>query len=120
LDQLCEEIHEKIKRWSEEEGIHLDYQSFEEFWPNINTEKSVALVRSSAQNLNMSYQELSYPYSWGEDFGLFTKEKAGAMFGLGSGEDCPVLHHPAYDFPDALIEKASSLFYEILRQSLNG
>ena len=33
------------------------------------------------------------------------------MFGIGSGEHQPELHHPSYDFPDDLIEPAAQLFF---------
>ena len=34
-------------------------------------------------------------------------------FGLGSGENCPPLHSPQYDFPDEVIETGATLFYTI-------
>ena len=40
------------------------------------------------------------------------------MFGLGSGLDQPALHHPDYDFPDALIETGMTLFWGLI-QKLN-
>ncbi|HAH74483.1 MAG TPA: amidohydrolase, partial [Butyricimonas virosa] len=46
-------------------------------------------------------------------FGLFTQQYKGAMFGLGSGENCPPLHSPQYDFPDEVIETGATLFYTI-------
>lgn len=120
LDQLCETLHNQVLVWAKAEGIKLRFDAFEEFWPNLNSEESSNLVALMARRLEMPFKELKHPYSWGEDFGLFTKNKKGAMFGIGSGRDCPVLHHPAYDFPDALIEKASNLFYEILKARLDG
>lgn len=120
LDQVCEELKQMVARWSEEAGLEMTYNSFEEFWPNINTASSVELIKKSAETLKLDYQEIEYPFSWGEDFGLFTKEVPGAMFGIGSGEDCPVLHHPAYDFPDHLIEPASDLFYQMLKNRFDG
>lgn len=33
-----------------------------------------------------------------------------AMFTLGSGEDCRPLHHPAFDFPDDLLDRATAIF----------
>ncbi len=43
------------------------------------------------------------PFRWSEDFGWFTSQTPGAIVGLGSGEDQPVLHAPDFDFPDALL-----------------
>ena len=38
------------------------------------------------------------------------------MFGIGSGEHQPELHHPDYDFPDDLIEPAAQLFFRLAFQ----
>ena len=62
---------------------------------------------------------MNVPFSWGEDFGLFTQEYKGAMFGLGAGENCPPLHSPQYDFPDELIESGAGMFYSIAQEILN-
>ena len=43
------------------------------------------------------------PFRWSEDFGRFTAAVTGALVGLGSGTDQPVLHAPDFDFPDALL-----------------
>jgi hypothetical protein len=40
------------------------------------------------------------------------------MFGIGSGEDCPALHNPDYDFPDELLDSASAIFYTVIRNQL--
>ena len=47
---------------------------------------------------------------WSEDFAEYLMLWQGAMFGMGSGEQQPELHHPQYDFPDALVEVAANLF----------
>jgi metal-dependent amidase/aminoacylase/carboxypeptidase family protein len=52
-------------------------------------------------------------FRWGEDFGLITKNIKGAMFGVGSGEDCSPLHSPTYNFPDEIIIPTAKLFYRI-------
>ena len=57
--------------------------------------------------------EVEQPFDFGEDFGLFTENYKGAMFGIGSGEDCPALHTIDYDFPDELIEIGSALFMDL-------
>jgi len=38
----------------------------------------------------------------GEDFAFFLHERPGAFIFVGNG-DTAALHHPAYDFDDALI-----------------
>ena len=56
------------------------------------------------------------PFRWSEDFAEYLQLFPGAMFGIGSGEDHPELHHPSYDFPDELIEPAAQLFFKLLKQ----
>ena len=41
------------------------------------------------------------------------------MFGIGSGENCPALHNPDYDFPDELIDNASDIFFAIQKEILD-
>ena len=53
------------------------------------------------------------PFRWSEDFAEYLLEFPGAMFGIGSGEYQPELHHPDYDFPDDLIEPAAQLFFQL-------
>ena len=50
------------------------------------------------------------PNRWSEDFAEYLLHFKGAMFGIGSGEQQPELHHPDYNFPDSLIEPAAQLF----------
>ena len=37
------------------------------------------------------------------------------MFGLGAGEDQPVLHNEDYDFPDSIIPYGVEMFNEIVQ-----
>ena len=120
LDRKIEALQAKAQAAAQLAGIALKMERFEDFWPVINQAKAVEQLRSAAEKLNYSYQTMPYPFSWGEDFGLIAKNKVSVMFGLGSGEDCPVLHHPEYDFPDALIERGAALFYQLIEQHLNG
>ena len=48
------------------------------------------------------------------DFGQFGKSAQAAMFWLGAGEDHPQLHNPDYDFPDEIIETATSIFHQVV------
>ena len=77
----------------------------------------MSLIKSAAIRNNLPYLELQTPFSWGEDFGLFTQQYKGAMFGLGSGENCAPLHSPQYDFPDEVIETGVTLFYTIAEEN---
>ena len=82
-----------------------------------NDPQSVGMIKNAALRNNLPYIELQTPFSWGEDFGLFTQQYKGAIFGLGSGENCAPLHSPQYDFPDEVIETGATLFYTIAEEN---
>ena len=62
----------------------------------------------------LSSQDLSDAAS--EDFGRFGRSAPSAMFLLGAGEDCPGLHNPDDDFPDALIAIGARVLMRTLRE----
>lgn len=57
------------------------------------------------------------PFRWSEDFANYLQHYPGAMFGIGAGETHAELHHPDYDFPDALIPLAAQVFYNIINDN---
>ena len=86
------------------------------FHANENNIEAVDYVRKAAASNNFDLLEKESPFTWGEDFGIFTQEYAGAMFGLGAGTDTPALHNPDYDFPDAIIPTGVAIFHQIAKQ----
>lgn len=86
------------------------------FHANENNTEAVDYVRKAAASNNFDLLEKESPFTWGEDFGIFTQEYAGAMFGLGAGTDTPALHNPDYDFPDAIIPTGVAIFHQIAKQ----
>ncbi|MCW2118828.1 amidohydrolase [Flavobacterium sp. 7A] len=90
------------------------------FHANENNTEAVDHVRQSAQMNGFDLAEKEFPFTWGEDFGIFTKLYSGAMFGLGSGEQTPALHNPDYDFPDDIISTGVGIFYQIAKQITNA
>ena len=85
----------------------------EYFAASSNAAEAVDRIRAAAHACGLPYQEKPQPFSWGEDFGLLTQQYDGALFGLGSGESQPPLHHQHFDFPDDLVPIGVKLFYEI-------
>jgi metal-dependent amidase/aminoacylase/carboxypeptidase family protein len=53
---------------------------------------------------------------WSEDFGHFLKHIDGAYFGIGAGEDYPVLHTKEYDFPDSLLPMIVALLMKLSQE----
>lgn len=88
----------------------------EYFAASSNAAEAVDRIRAAARACGLPYQEKPQPFSWGEDFGLLTQQYDGALFGLGSGESQPPLHHQHFDFPDELVSIGVRLFYEMARR----
>ena len=112
LEIIAKEIATQYK-------LHPSVSYTQEFQANMNNESMVNIIESSAKKLHLNITTLPTPMKWGEDFGLFTENYIGAMFGLGSGEKQPALHNPDYDFPDELIETGSNMFHEIISTFLD-
>lgn len=101
-----------------EQQLTLAISTHEGFAAVQNDSKSVQRIAHSCQKLGVPTAYVRDPFRWSEDFGLFTQAYPGALFGLGAGLDCPALHHPDYDFPDALIGIGSDIFQQIIREEL--
>ncbi|MBT7790491.1 MAG: amidohydrolase [Calditrichaeota bacterium] len=114
LESLKYSCHRLVKDIAKANELEFNVQWCEEFPATVNHSEAVEVIKKSAHECNLSVQEPPFPFPWSEDFGHFTGEYTGAMFGLGAGETHPALHHPSYDFPDELIESGVNIFEAIL------
>tara|TARA_B110000503_G_scaffold143004_1_gene242064 strand:- start:846 stop:1976 length:1131 start_codon:yes stop_codon:yes gene_type:complete len=92
----------------------------ESFEANENNIEAVSHIKKALTHLNLNFLEKKLPFTFGEDFGLFTQHFKGAMFGLGSGKKTPALHNPDYDFPDEIIPTGIQLFYQITKEIIDA
>lgn len=76
------------------------------------TENNSLLVEQMEEIVDDCTYEL-LPFRWSEDFANYLTLFKGCFFGIGAGCQQPELHHPDYDFPDALIEPAVEVFCAI-------
>jgi amidohydrolase len=132
------EVHLTVRSWSEEvmeaaadrlleairdivskHKLELETEWTHVFRANINDGECLEKVRRAAIECGNECIVRNTPFKWGEDFGCFTQEFPGVMFGLGAGENCPALHNPDYDFPDELLDHGIKLMTSVVRQ-LNG
>jgi amidohydrolase len=93
---------------------------FDDFAAAVCDAPTVGRIRDAAAAMGLDIADRDEPFRWSEDFGLFTKGRAGVLFGLGSGEDQPQLHNPDYDFPDELIAIGTPLFERVVRGYVGG
>ncbi|MGP6088249.1 amidohydrolase [Antarctobacter jejuensis] len=80
----------------------------EAFGHCVNAPEAVAVLQAACHGVPRT--ETGIPMRASEDFGLFGGVMPAAMLFLGSGEACPALHAPDYDFPDGLIEVGAGIF----------
>ncbi|MHB0775590.1 amidohydrolase [Halomonas sp. WWR20] len=97
----------------EELGIEIDW--CDNFTATRNAAQAVDAIERVAQSLGLTVNRLEKAHRWSEDFGQLAAQGQGAMFTLGSGEKCPPLHYPDYDFPDELLEIGIAIFERLLR-----
>lgn len=116
IDLIEKELVACVNAISLKEKLKSDISWTQQFRANENNSEAVSIIRKAAKTNNYKLLEKESPFSWGEDFGLFTEHFSGAMFGLGAGENIPALHNPDYDFPDELIPIGSKMFYEIIKE----
>lgn len=115
LNAAIKKVQQHAQQLARANNLQTNNRLVATFAANENDKKVVNHIVAAAEKLSLSHQEKPVPFSWGEDFGLFTQYIPGAMFGLGSGESCPELHHPLYDFPNELIPTGVNLFYETVK-----
>lgn len=120
LEIIRESIQQTIVRSCRSYGLHPRWEWLEHFPASVNDSFCNEQIRKAAHTLGLSIQEAVHPCKFGEDFGWLSQAAPGAMFGLGAGEQTPALHHPEYDFPDALLSTGTQLFQQIIRQLLSG
>ncbi|QJD79923.1 amidohydrolase [Spirosoma rhododendri] len=114
MDDLKKQIGQLLDTLADAHKLVIDSTDVQPFYATENDADAVDQIRNCAETLGFPYQELTQPFRWGEDFGLFTQHFRGAMFGIGAGEDSPALHNDDYDFNDNLIEPAARLFRALI------
>lgn len=114
------DLEKEAKKIAAQFNLKCQTSWTQKFYANENSVKAVEHIKKAAATHQLNYIEKETPFTWGEDFGLFTHKFSGAMFGLGSGTDSPALHNPDYDFPDAIIPTGVALFHQISKQILNA
>ncbi|SEF70819.1 amidohydrolase [Halpernia humi] len=116
MKELETELETIAREIAQKHHLKPEISWTQKFSANENAPEVVDFVRNAAKELNFKITEKKYPFTFGEDFGIFTEHYKGAMFGLGSGIDTPALHNPDYDWPDELTETGAELFYKISQQ----
>ncbi len=103
-------------------GTRADVRYLPFLPPTVNAPPCAELVRRAATGLLGAARVFTgvLPSMASEDFSFMLNERPGAYFWLGVGEDVPGLHHPRYDFNDAVLPIGAALLATIARDALAG
>ncbi len=113
MERLLADANAAVDQIAASHGLKVSRSLVEPFRATENTPACVKAIEKAAHDMPLSVVYKDIPNRWSEDFAEYLLEFPGAMFGIGSGEQQPELHHPDYDFPDALIEPAAWLFFRL-------
>ncbi len=104
------------KMCAQKHQLDIETNWVEEFPVTANNAQANKFVLQAANKNALNVHHISEPFRWSEDFGWFLQKYPGALFGLGAGEKTAPLHHPEYDFNDAILPAGVSMFKEICFQ----
>ncbi len=113
LESLSEKI---VKEISLEENLNYKISWDDPFTSTINDNYVIEELKRTCLENKIEFLEMKNPFRWSEDFGVFTHQYRGAMFGIGSGVNSPQLHNPDYDFPDEIIPTAVEVFLKTIKR----
>ena len=113
MEKLLSEANQVVDEVSSRYGLKVSRSLVEPFRATENNGDCVEAIEKAAEDVPLCVRYQMEPNRWSEDFAEYLLHFKGAMFGIGSGEHQPELHHPDYDFPDALIEPAAQLFFRL-------
>jgi len=116
MDANIHRIQTEVQQIADEENIKVSIDWTESFDANENDPNLIEDLEKVVHQQRIDATVRETPFKWGEDFGLFTRKYPGYMFGIGSGENCPALHNPDYDFPDEILETALAVFEGLVRK----
>lgn len=120
INKLTDLSEQLINRIAADHKLKYEIEWVEEFPSTKNDNDCVEIISQCAEENNLRINEIDKPFRWSEDFGHFTHNYKGALFGLGSGINQPQLHNPDYDFPDEIISTGTKMFYSIIKKVLES
>lgn len=118
LERLREETVDRARQIARAHDLEFTHAWTDQFPVTVNHPEAVAMVKDVAEKHGVDVTLRDEAYPWSEDFGWFTRQFNGALFGLGSGQEHPALHSPGYDFPDELIPVGLALFEGLIERFL--
>ena len=88
----------------------------------MNDPEATALTRVAAETVagEARVSQIDKPTMGGEDFSFMLNAKQGSYILLGAGKSAsdPMVHHPKYDFNDAILPTGASYWATLTEQLL--
>lgn len=113
MERLIHDANSAVDEIAARHKLTVSRTLVEPFRATENNGDCVEAIEKAAEDVPLRVRYQMEPNRWSEDFAEYLLRYKGAMFGIGSGEHQPELHHPDYDFPDALVEPAAQLFFRL-------
>lgn len=116
LADLLLQVEDLVGEIARRHSLDWSFERTQHFAACYNSKSLSKQVRSVVQALDWQLIEPENAFRFGEDFGLFTQQFDGLMFGLGAGNATPPLHSVDYDFPDELIDIGAMVFLNLVQE----
>ena len=103
-------------------GAHAEVRFIRTYPATVNDPAATALARHAAEAVQgaAGVEHMDLPTMGGEDFSFMLNAKQGAyiMLGAGRGAGDAMVHHPKYDFNDAILPVGASYWATLAEQLL--
>ncbi len=121
-DQLEQGVRRLATSIAEGFGARAEVE-FKRMYPaTVNDSEAMAMAREAAQAVvgEARVEPMDQPTMGGEDFSFMLNAKQGSYIMLGArrGPDDAMVHHPRYDFNDALLPVGASYWATLAEQRL--
>ena len=115
MQQLLSEANSMVAQIASRHKLRLSHTLRDPFRATESQSQMVEHIEQALSDDGLPFRHILTPFRWSEDFANYLLSFPGAMLGIGSGEKQPELHHPDYNFPDALISPAANILLSIIR-----
>ncbi|WKV51581.1 amidohydrolase [Dickeya fangzhongdai] len=115
-DRLEQRLREVAHHVTAAHGLQAEVTYLRYYPATINGEAQAHLALEAAQAAGLSASLAPQPALTSEDFAFMLQARPGAYAWLGAGDSYP-LHHPQYDFNDALIPYGVRWLSQVARRA---
>ncbi len=116
-DRIEKRLREMATHVTAAHGLEAEVV-YKRYYPaTLNSAHEVQLALDAAKSAGLAVSVAEKPALTSEDFAFMLQALPGAYLWLGSADSQP-LHHPAYDFNDAVIPYGIRWFCSLVRETL--